>query len=62
MSTQVLVDDDIYGGYDDYSLMFSGNSQNLAFQDALEMNNVRRNIVSIFEYMTIIKLPFNLNI
>lgn len=46
MSNEILEDNDIYGGYDDYSSMFSTKNQNIAFQDALEMNNIRRNIVS----------------
>ncbi|XP_008549372.1 intraflagellar transport protein 88 homolog [Microplitis demolitor] len=46
MSNEILEDNDIYGGYDDYSSMFSTKNQNIAFQDALEMNNIRRNITT----------------
>lgn len=48
--TQSIVDDDIYGGYDDYPSVYSTKDleHDVVFQEAVQMGNLRRNIVIIF--------------
>lgn len=46
--TQLDVEDDIYAGYNDYPSVYSTQDldQDLVFQEAVQMSNIKRNIVT----------------
>lgn len=49
ISTESYMNDDIYGGYNEYSSIYSTKNleDDLVFQEAIQIGNLKRNIVRL---------------
>lgn len=53
ITRQAVIDEDLYGGYNDYPSIYNTKDldEDAVFQEAVQMSNFRKNIVSFMKFL-----------